>query len=249
MKRLEGKVAVVTGGNSGIGLASAIEFGREGAHVVISGRDPKTLQKAAEQIGGDTLAVVADNSRLSDIDKLMAAVKAKYGRIDVLFVNAGIATFGPFESFTEKQFDEMANINVKGSFFTVQKALPLLSKGSSVFFNTSAANEIGMPNTVAYSATKAAIRSFARTMSAELVARGVRVNAISPGPIQTPIFARMGMSGQQIDEMTKHMAQLVPAGRMGQMEEVAKVAAFLASSDSSFLLGAEIPVDGGIGQL
>jgi len=249
MKRLEDKVAVVTGGNSGIGLASAIEFAREGARVVVSGRDSKTLQKAAEQIGADALAVVADVSRLADIDNLMAEVKKKHGRIDVLFVNAGIATFAPFETFTEKQFDDMAQINFKGSFFTVQKALPLLAKGASVFFNTSAANEIGLPNSVAYSATKAAIRSFARTMSAELVARGIRVNAVSPGPIETPIFARMGMSADQVQEMAKGITAMVPAGRMGRPEEVAKVAAFLASSDSSFLLGAEIPVDGGASQL
>lgn len=249
MKRLEGKVAVVTGGNSGIGLASAIEFGREGAKVVISGRDAKTLQKAAEQIGSDTLTVVADVSRLTDIDKLMAAVKAKYGRIDVLFVNAGIATFAPLETFTEKQFDEMSNINFKGSFFTVQKALPLLSKGASILFTTSAANEVGLPNSAAYAGTKAAVRSFARTISAELVTKGIRVNAVSPGPIQTPIFGRMGMSAEQSAEMTKGIAAMVPLGRMGQAEEVAKVAAFLASSDSSFMLGAEIPVDGGVSQL
>ncbi len=249
MKKLEGKVAVITGGNSGIGLATAVEFAREGASVVISGRDSKTLESAAKQIGGDVLAVVSDVSRLPDIDKLIAAVTKKYGRIDVLFVNAGVAKFAPMETFTEAQFDEMVDINFKGAFFTVQKALPLLKKGASVIFTTSVANEIGMATSSIYAATKAAVRSLARTMSGELIAKGIRVNAVQPGPIQTPIFGRMGMTADQAGDMAKNIAAQVPLGRMGASEEVAKAAVFLASSDSSFTLGAEIPVDGGLSQL
>jgi NAD(P)-dependent dehydrogenase (short-subunit alcohol dehydrogenase family) len=249
MKKLEGKVAVVTGGNSGIGLATAIEFGREGAKVVIAGRDQKTLDTAVKQIGGDVLAVATDVSRLTDIDRLIAAVQKKHGRIDVLFVNAGIAKFAPMETVTEAQFEETVNVNFKGSFFTVQKALPLLNKGASVIFTTSVANEVGMATGTVYSATKAAVRSLARTMSAELVAKGIRVNAVSPGPIQTPIFGRMGMTQEQASEMAKGISAQVPMGRIGTSEEVAKAAVFLASSDSSYVLGAEIPVDGGFGQL
>jgi len=249
VKKLDGKVAVITGGNSGIGLATAIEFAREGAKVVISGRDVKTLETAAKQIGGEVLTVVSDVSRLTDIDKLISAVTQKYGRIDVLYVNAGVAKFAPLESFTEAQFDEMVNINFKGAFFTVQKALPLLKKGASVIFTTSAANELGMATSSIYAGTKAAVRSLARTLSGELLVKGIRVNAISPGPIQTPIFGRMGMSKEQAGEMAKNITSMVPLGRIGTSEEVARVAVFLASSDSSFMLGTEIPVDGGVSQL
>lgn len=249
MKKLEGKTAVVTGGNSGIGLATAIEFSREGARVAISGRNAKTLEEAAKKIGGDVLTVVSDVSRLQDIDRLMDAVKKKFGSIDVLFVNAGIATFAPFETFTESQFDALVNVNFKGAFFTVQKALPLLNKGASILLNTSVANQIGLPTATAYSGTKAAVRSMARTLAAALIGKGIRVNAISPGPIETPIFDRLGMSSEQSADMRKNISTQIPLGRMGSSEEVARTAVFLASSDSSFVLGAEIPVDGGLSQI
>ncbi len=249
MKKLEGKVAVVTGGNSGIGLGTAIEFSREGASVVISGRDSKTLDAAAKQIGGDVLVVVSDVSRLADIDKLMAAVNKKYGRIDVLFVNAGGATFAPFEAFTEAQFDEQVGVNFKGAFFTVQKALPLLSKGASVILNTSIANQLGMASMTVYAAAKAASRSLVRTLATELLPKGIRVNAVSPGPIETPAFKRLGMPTEQAAEMKKNIATQIPLGRFGTPEEIARTAVFLASSDSSFILGVEIPVDGGMSQL
>jgi len=249
MKKLEGKVAVVTGGNSGIGLATAIEFSREGANVVISGRDSKTLEAAAKQIGGDVLAVVSDVSRLADIDTLIAAVNKKYGRIDVLFVNAGGGTFAPFEAYTEAQFDEQVGVNFKGAFFTVQKALPLLNKGSSVIFNTSISNQLGMASMTIYAAAKAATRSLVRTLATELLPKGIRVNAVSPGPIETPAFSRLGMPKEQAAEMKKSIATQIPLGRFGTPEEVARTAVFLASSDSSFVLGAEIPVDGGMSQL
>lgn len=249
MKKLEGKVAVVTGGNSGIGLATAIEFSREGASVVISGRDSKTLEAAAKQIGGDVLAVVSDVSRPADIDKLIAAVNKKYGRIDVLFVNAGGGTFAPFEAYTEAQFDEQVGVNFKGAFFTVQKALPLLSKGSSVIFTTSISNQLGMASMAIYAAAKAATRSLARTLATELLPKGIRVNAVSPGPIETPAFSRLGMPTEQAAEMKKSIAAQIPMGRFGAPEEVARTAVFLASSDSSFILGSEIPVDGGMSQL
>src|SRR5579862_4629838 len=249
MKKLEGKVAVVTGGNSGIGLATAIEFSREGASVVISGRDSKTLETAAKQIGGDVLAVVSDVSRLADIDKLIAAVNKKYGRIDVLFVNAGGGAFAPFEAYTEAQFDEQVGVNFKGAFFTVQKALPLLSKGSSVIFTTSIANQLGMASMTIYAAAKAATRSLVRTLATELLPKGIRVNAVSPGPIETPAFSRLGMPTEQAAEMKKSIAAQIPLGRFGAPEEVARTAVFLASPDSSFILGSEIPVDGGMSQL
>jgi len=249
MKKLEGKVAVVTGGNSGIGLATAIEFSREGAQVVISGRDQKTLDAAAKQIGGDVLAVAADVSRLGDIGRLMQTIQKKHGRIDVLFVNAGGATFSPFEAYTEAQFDEQVGVNFKGAFFTVQKALPLLNKGASVIINTSIANQLGMASMTVYAAAKAASRSLVRTLSTELLPKGVRVNAVSPGPIETPAFSRLGMPTEQAAEMKKNIATQIPLGRFGTPEEVARTVVFLAGSDSSFVLGVEIPVDGGMSQL
>ena len=250
MKRLEGKVALVTGGNSGIGLASAQRLREEGARVAISGRNQKTLDDAVKIIGPDTLAVKADVSSAADIDKLYAAVSKRFGKIDVLFANAGIYKFAPLPDTSEALYDELFDINAKGVYFTIQKALPFLNDGASIIINTSVANQIGMVTGSVYAATKSALRSFTRSLAAELVARGIRVNAVSPGPIETPEgFARTGLSQEQLDGMLQTILAQVPMKRIGRPSEIASTVAFLASNDASFITGAEIPVDGGFGQI
>jgi NAD(P)-dependent dehydrogenase (short-subunit alcohol dehydrogenase family) len=249
MGKLQGKVAVITGGNSGIGLATAKEFKEQGARLAISGRDQRTLDQAAREIGGEVLAVRADVSDLSQIDKLFAAVKDRFGKIDVLFVNAGIGKFVPLPDTTEELFDQIMDTNFKGAYFTIQKALPLLNDNASIVLNTSIAANIGMPNSSVYAASKAAMISLVRTLSAELVERGIRVNAVSPGPVTTPILGRTGLPAEAVDELAKNIAAQVPMKRFGRPEEIAKTVLFLASSDSSFLLGTEIIADGGMSQL
>lgn len=249
MKRLEGKVAVVTGGNSGIGLASAKRLLEEGARVAIAGRSQKTLDEAAKTLGKDVLAIQADVSKLEDIDKIYAAVEKKFGKIDVLFVNAGVAKFAPLSQTTEAIYDENFSTNVKGAYFTIQKAIPHLNDGASIILNTSVAGIKGTPGTSAYSATKAALRSLARTTAAELADRGIRVNAVAPGPIVTPIFGRTGLPQEAIDDFVKNVGGSVPMKRLGQPEEVAGAVAFLASSDASYITGEELHVDGGMGQI
>ena len=249
MKRLEGKVAVVTGGNSGIGRATAREFSEQGARVVISGRDQQTLDEAKREIGGDVLTVKADVSDLADTDRLFAVVKEKFGKVDVLFVNAGVGKFAPLEAVTEEFFDEIMDINFKGAYFTIQKALPFLNDNASIILNTSINAHIGMPNSSVYAASKAALLTLARTLSSELVARGIRVNAVSPGPVTTPIFNRMGLPPEQLQQIAEGIQSQVPMKRFGTPEEIAKTVLFLASSDSSFLLGTEIVADGGMSQL
>jgi NAD(P)-dependent dehydrogenase (short-subunit alcohol dehydrogenase family) len=248
-KRLGGKVAVVTGGNSGIGFATAKRFQDEGAKVAISGRSKKTLEEAVGIIGNGVLAIQADVAKLADLDKLYRKVSQRLGRIDVLFVNAGIAKFVPLAEMSEAAYDEQFDINMKGAYFTIQKALPLLNDGASIILNTSVADSKGNPGTSAYSATKAALRSLARTAAAELVGRGIRVNTVAPGPIITPILERTGLPKETVDEFAKQFAARNPMKRFGQPEEVAGVVAFLASQDASYITGAEINVDGGAGQI
>lgn len=249
MGKLEGKVAVITGGNSGIGLATAKEFKEQGARVVITGRDQKTLDEAKREIGGDVLAVQSDTSSLTDIDKLFAAVKEEFGHIDVLFVNAGVGKFAPVEAVTEEMFDSIMDINFKGAYFTIQKALPFLNDNASIVLNTSISAHIGMPNSSVYAASKAALITLARTLSTELVGRGIRVNAVSPGPIATPILNRLGLPPEALEETRNSLEDQVPMKRFGRAEEIAKTVLFLASTDSSFLLGTEIIADGGMSQL
>jgi NAD(P)-dependent dehydrogenase (short-subunit alcohol dehydrogenase family) len=249
MGKLEGKVAVITGGNSGIGLATAKEFREQGARVVITGRDQETLDEAKRSIGGDILAVRSDTSSLAEIDKLFAEVKEHFGKIDVLFVNAGVGKFAPVEAVTEDFFDSIMDINFKGAYFTVQKALPLLSDNASIVLNASIVANIGMANSSVYAASKAALITLARTLSAELVGRGIRVNVVSPGPVVTPILGRMGMPPDVLEETAKNLEAQVPMKRFGRPEEIAKTVLFLASDDSSFLLGTEIVADGGMSQL
>jgi len=249
MGKLEGKVAVVTGGNSGIGLATAKRFQQEGAKVVISGRSKKTLDEAVKTIGNGVLSIQADVANLADLDKLYKEVSDKFGKIDVLFVNAGVAKFAPLAETSESTYDEQFDINIKGAFFTIQKAVPLLNDGASIILNTSVADSQGNVGTSAYSATKAALRSLARTAAAELVGREIRVNAVAPGPIVTPIFGRTGLPQEAVDQFAKEIIEKVPMKRFGQPEEVAATVAFLASQDASYITGVEINVDGGMRQI
>jgi NAD(P)-dependent dehydrogenase (short-subunit alcohol dehydrogenase family) len=249
MKRLEGKVAVVTGGNSGIGLASAKRLHEEGARVVITGRDPGTLDAAVSAVGTGTVAVQSDVAKLEDIDRLFSVVESRLGRIDVLFANAGIARFAPYSASQAAVFDELFATNVKGVYFTLQKALPHLNDGASVILNTSVAASKGAENTGIYAATKAAVRSFARTAATELQARNIRVNAVAPGPIATPIFGRTGLTEEQIQGFQAGISARVPMRRIGRPEEIASAVAFLASDDASYITGVELNVDGGMANL
>jgi len=247
--KLEGKVAIVTGGSTGIGLATAQEFASEGAHVFITGRRQNELDAAVKQIVKNATAIQSDVSNLDDLDRLFATVKEEEGRIDVLFANAGVAEFVPLGSITEEHFDKTFSINVKGLLFTVQKALPLFADGGSIILNASVAGSKGFEAFSVYSATKAAVRSFARTWTADLKPRKIRVNTVSPGPIETPILNKAVSTKEELIQLKASLASGVPLGRMGLPEEVAKAALFLASDDSSFVTGIELFVDGGMGQL
>ena len=249
MKTFENKVAVITGGNSGIGLATAKKFGAQGAKVAISGRDRKTLEQAAKEIGAETLAVQADITDLGSLDGLFSRIKDRFGSIDVLFVNAGVARFAPVGEVTVEQYDELLDTNLKGSYFTVQKALPLLNPGASIILTTTAADSVGLLGSSVYAASKAAVRSLARTLSAELIERKVRVNAIAPGPIETPIFGRLGLAPQAVDELAKVILGRVPAKRLGRPDEIADAVLFLASPAANYIVGVELNVDGGMSQL
>ncbi len=248
-KRFEGKTVVITGGNSGIGLATAKLFHEEGAKVAISGRDQKTLDEAVKTIGNGTLAVKADVSKLADIDKLYTQVTAKFGKIDALFANAGIAKFAPASDSTEQLFDETFDINVKGLYFTLQKAIPHLNDNAGIVLNASVVSTKGYPATSIYSATKGAVRSLARTFASELVERGIRVNVVSPGPIETPILAKGGLPQAAQDQFAADVKERVPMKRFGTPEEVAHAVLFLASSDASYITGVDLNVDGGTGQI
>jgi NAD(P)-dependent dehydrogenase (short-subunit alcohol dehydrogenase family) len=248
-KKLDGRVAVVTGGNSGMGLATARRFAAEGAKVVVTGRRQQELEAAAKEIGGVAIGVRADVTSMADLDRLYAAVKEKHGRVDVLFANAGVAEFVPFGQVNEEHFDKAFNSNVKGLFFSVQKALPLIPDGGSIILTASVASIKGREATSVYRATKAAVRSFARTWTADLKARKIRVNVISPGPIETPMFDSLGGTAEGTRGLKAGMAAMVPLGRLGQPDEIAKAAVFLASDDSSFVTGVELFVDGGMAQI
>jgi NAD(P)-dependent dehydrogenase (short-subunit alcohol dehydrogenase family) len=249
MKRLEGKVALITGGNSGIGLATAQRFAAEGAFVFITGRRQKDLDTAVKEIGPNAFGVQGDVSNLADLDRLYATIKEKKGKIDIIFANAGGGEFAPLGSITEEHYDKTFNINVKGLLFTVQKALPLLVDGASIILNASIVSIKGMEAFSVYSATKAAVRSFARTWTVDLKARKIRVNAISPGPIETPAMTNLASSEEEAKQFKANLAASTPMGRVGAPDEIAKAAVFLASDDSSYVTGIELFVDGGMAQI
>jgi NAD(P)-dependent dehydrogenase (short-subunit alcohol dehydrogenase family) len=255
MKKLEGKVAVITGGSSGIGLATAQRFVSEGAYVFITGRRQSELDAAIKQIdknNNNVTGVQGDVSNLTDLDRLYATTKEQKGRIDILFANAGVGELAPLGEITEDHFDKTFSINVKGVLFTVQKALPLFQDdggGGSIILNASIASSKGVEALSVYSATKAAVRSFARSWTVELKHRKIRVNAISPGPIDTPGVSGLVQSEEQIEQFKTSIVSAVPMGRMGSPDEVAKAASFLASDDSSYITGIELFVDGGMAQI
>jgi NAD(P)-dependent dehydrogenase (short-subunit alcohol dehydrogenase family) len=249
VNRFTGKVVVVTGGNSGIGLATAKRFVEEGAHVVITGRREKELEDAAAQIGKNVTTVAGDVSRLEDLDRLYDVVKEKHGHIDVLFANAGAGTIAPLEVATEAHFDKTFDVNVKGLFFTVQKALPLFKDGGSIVLNSSVSNVMGVPGFTAYSASKTAVRSLARGWTMDLKDRKIRVNSMSPGPIETPALDNTGLTPEQIEQVAAAWVSQVPLGRRGKPEEVAAAVLFLASDESSYITGVDLAVDGGMAQV
>jgi NAD(P)-dependent dehydrogenase (short-subunit alcohol dehydrogenase family) len=248
-QRFTDKVAVVTGGNSGIGLAAAKAFAREGAKVAITGRSDATLKAAQRELGEEALVLKADMSRVPAIEGAMDQIRRRFDRIDALFVNAGIGRFVPFEQVTEEFFDEILSTNLKGAFFTVQKAAPLFSRGASVVLNASINAHMGLPNSSVYGASKAAVVNLGKTLSADLLPKGVRVNVVSPGPVTTPIFDRMGLPEKQGREMKEWITSMVPLKRFGQPEEIAAAVLYLASSESQFVVGTELIVDGGVTQL
>lgn len=248
MKKLEGKTAVISGGNSGIGLATAQEFIDQGAKVIITGRNASSLAEAAASLGTAASYIVSDVSKTTDLDQLKDEVAAIAGTIDILFINAGVAFFAPFEQVNEEFFDQQFNINVKGAFFTVQKLLPILNDNGSIILNASAVTKKGMAGGSVYTATKAALNSLASTLSAELVGRGIRVNTVHPGPIATPIYDKMGMPAEQQNQFATDIASQIPMARFGDPSEIAKAVLFLASSDSSYIIGTELLIDGGFTQ-
>ena len=248
-QRFKDKVAVVTGGNSGIGLATAKSYLREGAKVAITGRSDRTLKAAQEELGPDALVIKADMSRLPEIASAMTRIKERFGRIDALFVNAGIGRFVPIEEVTEAFFDETMNTNLKGAYFTIQKAIPLLSRGSAVVLNASINAHIGLPGSSVYGASKAAIVNLAKTVSIDLLQRGVRVNAVSPGPVATPIIDRMGLPEDQARQLKERIAEQVPLKRFGSPDEIAAAVLYLSSSESTYVVGTELVVDGGMIQI
>lgn len=248
MKLLD-KTALITGGTSGIGLATAQLFMAEGARVAVTGRNPEGLALAQKTLGNDALVVTSDAGSLPAIDALMAQVKQGLGRLDVLFLNAAVAKSGGLEQVSEADFDEQLSINLKGVFFTLQKALPLLSTGASVIVTTSISNRFGTPNSSVYAASKAALRSLVQALALELIGRGIRVNAICPGPIDTPMFGRMGLSEEVLKLRMAKIRDTSPSKRFGLPTDVAKLALFLASEDSNYLVGEEIVIDGGMSML
>jgi NAD(P)-dependent dehydrogenase (short-subunit alcohol dehydrogenase family) len=245
MSKLQGKIALITGGTTGIGLATAQLFHAEGARIFVTGRNEKSLAQAKDLLPKDVTILKSDAGSLSDIDQLLSELKKHIKNIDILFLNAGIAVMKPFEATTEEDYDNMLNINLKGPFFTIQKALPLLSKGASVILTASIAGHKGSAMMAAYATSKAGVRSICGTLGAYLAEREIRVNTISPGPIMTPLFGKTGLSPDEIDGLNQSISQSIPMHRFGKPDEIAKTALFLASEDSSYMTGADIVVDGG----
>ena len=247
--KLSNKIVLVTGGTSGIGLEAAKLFREEGATVIIIGQNPARLQSAASELGDSVTLLRGDVSKPADIESIVEQIRRKFGHIDVLFANAGMGLAAPLEAVTEDQIDTQFDVNFKGVFFTIQKAAPLLAKGGSIVVTTSFLNEVGAPGLSILSATKAAVRSLVRSLGAELAPRGIRVNAVSPGPISTPFHGKLGLSEKQLNEAASAIEDQVPLHRFGEAGEIAKAALFLASDDSSFMTGSELVVDGGLTQI
>ncbi|RAJ37387.1 glucose 1-dehydrogenase [Pedobacter cryoconitis] len=248
-QKLKDKVAVVTGGSSGIGLGIAKRFAEEGARVAITGRNQATINEALVAIGPNGLGIQGDVSNLNDLTRIYQTVEEKFGKVDILIVNAGVYILGPLADFTEEQFDKVSDINFKGAFFSVQKALPVLKDGASVVLVSSTVNGKGMPNHAAYSATKAAVRSLARSFSADLLERKIRVNTLTPGPVDTPVFNTITTNAEDAKAMKESFGNFTPLKRIGTPEELAAAALYLASDDSAFMLGAELLLDGGLRDL
>ncbi len=249
MGKLNGKVAVVTGGNSGIGLATVKSYLKEGAKVVLTGRRPEALAEAAQSLEGDFITVVADAGNVSDQKQLIDTVIDKYGKIDILFLNAGIAPFATISETSEDLFDSIINTNLKGPYFTVKEAIPHLNDNGVIVFNMSIVHQKGFPNIAAYSVSKGGLRALVRVLASELAPRGIRTVGVSPGPIETPIYAKTGLEEAEVEELGAGFAQAVPLGRFGTSEEVANTVTFLSSSDASYINGIEIEVDGGLSQV
>jgi NAD(P)-dependent dehydrogenase (short-subunit alcohol dehydrogenase family) len=247
--KLSNKVALITGGTSGIGLETAKLFRDEGAHVIVVGADQVGVDAASRELGSNVLALRADLRKPGELDKVFDEIRRRFGRLDILFANAGIGLAAPLEAVTEKQIDEQFAINVKGAFFAVQKAVPLLTEGGSVVLTTSFLNAVGTPGLSILSATKAAVRSLARSLGAELAPRGIRVNAVSPGPISTPFHGKLGLSQKELNDAAAGIEAQVPLHRFGEPDEVSKMVLFLASEDASFMTGSEVVVDGGLTQV
>ncbi|UPZ15620.1 SDR family oxidoreductase [Flavobacterium humidisoli] len=244
MKNLENKVAIVTGGNSGIGYAAAADLAAKGAKVIITGRNKESLAKAETEL--NVTGIVADQSDLKSIDNLVEEVKAKFGKVDILFLNAGVASFAPLELAPEDHYDTIMNVNTKGVYFTVQKLLPILNDGASIIFNTSINAHVGMPNSSVYAASKAAVLSFNKVFAVELAPRKIRVNAVSPGPVETPLYGKLGLQKEEVDGFGAVLGEKILLKRFAQSSEIAKTVSFLASDDSSFITGTEIVIDGGL---
>jgi NAD(P)-dependent dehydrogenase (short-subunit alcohol dehydrogenase family) len=249
MKRLDGKRTLITGGTTGIGLETARQFLAEGAKVAITGTNPANLAAAKSALGAEVLAFSSDAGNLSDQIALAAKIKEAWGGLDAVFINAGIADFRPIEAFDETAFDRSIATNLKGPYFLVQALLPLFSGPASIILNTSINAHIGMPNSSVYALTKAGLLSLARTLSGELIARGIRVNAVSPGPVSTPIFGKMGLPAEQLQAMAGHIQSQIPLGRFGNPVEIAKAVVYFASDESSYAVGSELVVDGGMSNL
>lgn len=246
MNRLKGKRALITGGTSGIGLETARQFLNEGARVAVTGTNPATLEAARKELGGGTLVISSDASNAADQKRVAETVRAELGGLDILFVNAGIADLRPVEQWDEAGFDRSFAINLKGPFFLIQALLPVFAKPASIVLNASVNAHIGMANTSVYGASKAALLSLVRTLSGELISRGIRVNAVSPGPISTPLYSKLGLSEKDLKTVSASILGQVPAGRFGAPSEIAQAVVFLASDESAFTVGGELLIDGGM---
>jgi NAD(P)-dependent dehydrogenase (short-subunit alcohol dehydrogenase family) len=244
MKNLENKVAIVTGGNSGIGLAAAKELAEKGAKVIVTGRNKEALAQAEADF--NLIGIQADQTDLKSIDRLVDQVSSQFGKVDIVFLNAGIAAFAPVDSASEEHFDSIMNVNVKGVYFTVQKLLPILNDGASIILNTSVNAHLGMPNSSVYAASKAAVLSLNKVFAVELASRKIRVNAVSPGPVETPLYGKLGLSNEEVAGFGTVLGEKILLKRFAQSSEIAKTVGFLASDDSSFITGTEIIVDGGL---